>query len=118
MSAARPFILCSAGVVGIALVCVYLNAAESPTPAAKVPDLSQRVTTHEERVARLERLLAEPTIPGSPLVAPPAPTPTPGLPSVPAQPQLTPSLPRNAVPFEFNGGTYYIVPLAKEAAQK
>jgi len=27
-------------------------------------------------------------------------------------------IPRNATPFQFNGSTYYIVPLAKEAAQK
>lgn len=115
MSAARPFILCSAGVVGITLLGVYLNAAESPTPAVRAPDLSQRVTTLEERVVRLEKLLAD-RAPGSPLVAPPTPTPAPG-PPVPTQPQLTPGLPRNAVPFEFNGGTYYIVPLAKEAAR-
>jgi hypothetical protein len=121
MSALRPFTLGSVGVVGAALLCAYLFAAESPTPAVKVPDLSQRVATLEERVARLEKLLAERPALGTPLVAPQSPyaPPTPPTPQ-PAQPmpQLTPSLPRNAVPFDFNGQTYYIVPLAQQAAQK
>jgi hypothetical protein len=118
MSALRPFTLGSVGVVGAALLCAYLFAAESPTPAVKVPDLSQRVATLEERVARLEKLLAERPAPGTPLVAPQSPyappTPQPAQP----MPQFTPSLPRNAVPFDFNGQTYYIVPLAKEAPSK
>jgi hypothetical protein len=118
MSALRPLSLAFVGVVGVALLCAYLFAAESPTPAVKVPDLTQRVATLEERVARLEKLLVERPAPANPLVAPQAPyappTPTPAQP----MPQLTPSVPRNAVPFDFNGQTYYIVPLTQGAAQQ
>jgi hypothetical protein len=123
MFAIRPLVLCGVGVLGVALLGVYLGAAESPTPAVKAPDLSQRVATLEERVLRLEKLLSQQiTSGGVPLVAPqvaPQTTPMPqGTAPVPAAPQLQPDIPRNATPFQFNGSTYYIVPLAKDAGQK
>jgi hypothetical protein len=130
MSAARPFILCSAAVIGVALLGVYLGAAESPKSAVKAPDMSQRVATLEDRVARLEKLLSQLVTPGGiPMVAPQAPQPseapgaalTPQAPQTypaPTTPQLPPGIPLNAQPFQFNGSTYYIVPLAKEAAHQ
>jgi len=123
MRAIRVGVVCSAGASAVALLCVCLGAAENQPSAAKAPDLQQRVATLEEKVAQLEKKLNRVAIPPNypltvpPSVAPPA-TPTPqGTPRLPALPQVPPGVPPNAVPREFNGQTYYIVPLTKEAAR-
>jgi hypothetical protein len=111
---------CAVGIVAATLVCAYLLAAESQPAAAKTPDLLQRVTTLEEKVARLEKQLADQSEQGyqfrlSPR-APRAVAPSVGAPT-PEAPQAPPGIPPNSTPQVFNGQTYYIVPLGKEAAR-
>lgn len=121
MRALRVCVFCTVGIVAATLVCAYLVAAESQPAAAKTPDLQQRVTMLEEKVAHLEKQLAEqsqqgylvPVLPTAPLgVAPPV-----GTRPAPVAPQAPPGIPPNAVPHTFNGQTFYIVPLGKEASR-
>lgn len=102
---------CVLGFIGCTVAtsyCVYLGAAESQPPAAKVPDLSQRVAVLEEKVAQLEKRLAEQPLPAYPMVPPD----TMGMPGLkPGQPTAP------GVPHTFNGQTFYIMPLGKEAAR-
>ena len=116
---------------GVLSLCVYLVAAENSPPAAKAPDLAQRVVELEAKVAQLKKKIEQLSSP--PLLnSPPAMTPRflppratvaapvqPGAEAVPAPvaPELPPGVPPNATPREFNGQTYYIVPLAKEATR-
>ena len=128
MRSLRVRALSAVGVLAVTLVCAYLIAAESQPTPAKTPDLQQRVAALEEKVAQLEKKL-EQVPPGYLLGAPPAATPLyvprrapsapqaqPGAP-LQAPPQAPPGIPRNAVPQEFNGQTYYIVPLTKDATR-
>jgi hypothetical protein len=112
MRASRFCVVCLTG--AIVAVCAYLYAAEGQTAAAKAPDMQQRVATLEEKVALLERKLNQAPTSYLPTV-PPAVAPRAGSPIVPVTPQLPPGVPPNATPREFNGQTYYIVPLSKEA---
>ena len=113
MRALRVCVVCSAGAIAAALFCAYLSAAEGPA-AAKTPDLQQRVATLEEKVAQLERRLNQ--VPPAYLPTVPPAVVAPGEHAiVPTMPQLPPGVPPNATPREFNGQTYYIVPLSKEA---
>jgi hypothetical protein len=128
MRALRFRVVRTVGVVATTLVCAYLIAAESKPTAAKTPDLQQRVAALEDKAAQLEKkleqvqqgyVLAVPPTATPPQVAPRvpnAPQATPGAP-LPAIPPTPPGVPPNAVPREFNGQTYYIVPLAKEASR-
>jgi hypothetical protein len=116
--------VCVIGLVGIAVfsaLSVYLGAAESQPAVAKPIDLEKRVSVLEERVAQLERQLDQVTHPSSPLVLPPVALPQQAPRFAPqasaTAPQAAPTVPPNAVPREFNGQTYYIVPLGKEAAR-
>lgn len=124
MRALRVRAFCAVGVVTATLVCAYLVAAESQPAAAKSPDLQQRVASLEEKVAQLEKKLDQlssgylRTVP--PAVALPhgsprfltAPQATPDAPLTAPMPN-SPGIPPNAVPHEFNGQTYYIMPLTK-----
>jgi hypothetical protein len=109
----RVGVVCSVGAIAAALLCAYLNAAESQPAAANAPDLQQRVAALEEKVAQLEKKLSQ-VPPGYLPTVPPAVAAPKGAPLVPTAPQLRPSIPPHSVPREFNGQTYYIVPLAKE----
>ena len=109
----RAYIACSAGAIAVALLCAYLNAAESQPAAPSAPDLQQRVMALEKKVAQLEKKLSE-IPPGYLPTVPPAAAAPNGTPLVPTVPQLPPGIPPHSVPREFNGQTYYIVPLAKE----
>jgi hypothetical protein len=113
MRALRVCVVCSAGAIAAALLCAYLNAAEGQPAAAKTPDLQQRVAALEEKVAQLEKKLSQ-IPPGYLPTVPPAVAAPNGTPRVPTAPQLPPGIPPHAVPREFNGQTYYIVPLTKE----
>ena len=113
MRSLRVCVFCSAGAIAVALLCAYLNAAESQPAAANAPDLQQRVAALEEKVAQLEKKLSQ-IRPGYLPTVPPAIAAPNGAPLVPAAPQLPPGIAPHAVPREFNGQTYYIVPLAKE----
>jgi hypothetical protein len=121
MRALRVCAVCTAGVVAGTLAGVYLIAAENQPAAAKAPDLQQRVTTLEEKVARLEKQLVEQSQQGYLLTVPPTATPGVAPPlggrPAPAVPQMTPDVPPKGIPRIFNGQTYYIVPLGKEAAR-
>jgi hypothetical protein len=116
MRVLRVCILAFISVATASVFCLYLRAAENQPPAAKSPGLSQRVAALEEKVAQLEKKLAAVTQPGYPVPAPSAPVPPGAIPAQPL-PQAAPSIPPNAVPHTFNGQTYYIVPLGKEAAR-
>jgi hypothetical protein len=113
MRSFRVCIVCSAGAIAVVLLCAFLNAAESQPAATKAPDLQQRVAALEEKVAQLEKKLSQ-VPPGYLPTVPPAAAAPNGTPLVPAVPQLPPGIPPRSVPREFNGQTYYIVPLAKE----
>jgi hypothetical protein len=127
MRVSRPFVICCVAIGTLILIGGQFGKAENQEKAAKAPDLAQRVVALEEKVARLEKLLAQAPLFGYPLPVPPTapraapqiapPTSPPG--AIPAQPtpQLPPGVPPNAVPHEFNGSTYYIVPLGKESAR-
>jgi hypothetical protein len=116
MRALRATVLCSAGVAAVSLMFVCLRAAECQPAAAKTPDLQQRVATLEEKVAQLEKKLDQ-ISPGYLLSVPPVAAAPFGSSRVPTAPQVPSGIPPHAVPREFNGQTYYIVPLAKEAAR-
>jgi hypothetical protein len=113
MRTLRVSVFCSAGAIAVALLGAYLNAAESQPGAASAPDLQQRVRALEEKVAQLEKKLSQ-IPPGYLPTVPPAARAPNGTPLVPTVPQLPPGIPPHSVPREFNGQTYYIVPLAKE----
>jgi hypothetical protein len=115
MRVSRACVLGFMGLSVATLFCVYLRGAESQTPAAKAPDLLQRVAVLEERVAQLEKRLAEQPLPAYP-IAPPAATGVPGSRPARPVPQGPPVPP--GVPHLFNGQTFYITPLGKEAARK
>src|SRR4051794_19051854 len=129
MRVLRVFALCLVGAVSVSLFCLCLGAAESQPPAAKTPDLQQRVAALEEKVTQLEKKLDQVssdhllTVP--PAIAPPYGTPrapaaplAPGVQLPPQAPQLPPGVPSNAIPRQFNGQTYYIVPLTKDVPSK
>src|SRR4051794_38661795 len=95
---------CVLGFVGctvFTVFCVYLGAAESQPAVAKAPDLSQRVAVLEEKVAQLEKRLAEQPVPAYP-IAPPGAMGMPGLKQAQPIPQVPPG-----VPHTFNGQTFY-----------
>jgi hypothetical protein len=108
MRISRACFLAFIGCTVAALFCMYLGAAESQPPAAKALDVLQRVAVLEEKVAQLEKRIAEQPLPAYPIV-PPGATGVPGL--KPVQP-VPPG-----VPHTFNGQTFYIMPLGKEAAR-
>jgi hypothetical protein len=121
MRAIRVCIVVTTGIAAISLLYASLGAAESQPAAAKTPDLQQRVAALEEKVAQLEKKLDQfPSTIAPPNGAPRAPTaPLPPGTQLPQQtPQLPPGVPPNAVPREFNGQTYYIVPLTKGTPKK
>ena len=65
----------------------------------------------------LEKQLAAQPMPASPILPPAAPVPPGARPSPLLPPQAAPSLPPNAVPHEFNGQTFYIMPLGKDGTR-
>jgi hypothetical protein len=96
---------------------MYLGAAESQSPGTKPMDLEKRVAALEEKVAQLEKKLDQLAHASLPAVPPTATAPQPYLPNSPqtlSAPPIPPTVPPNAVPREFNGQTYYILPLGKE----
>ncbi len=127
----RRWIACSVAVCGVLSLCVYLGAAENTLPAAKPPDLAQRVAELEAKVAQLEKKLEEqatrtypaPQPPSAvlPRVAPFAVPQTPGATVPQTTPLVAPPVPPmdepKGQPYQFNGHTYYIVPLGKDATR-
>ena len=111
MRVSRACVLGFTGCTAATLICVYLSAAESQPLAVKAPDLSQRVAVLEEKVAQLGKRLAEKSSPAY-AIAPPGAMVAPGLKPAPPVPQVPPG-----VPHTFNGQTFYIMPLGKEAAR-
>jgi hypothetical protein len=110
-------LLCVSGAVVAALFCIYVNAAKSDVQVNIAPDAIQRITALENRVAELEKRLADqalfqyqrPTPAISDSLGNLLPTPTP--------PQASPGIPPGSIPHQFNGSTYYIIPLTKGAPQ-
>ncbi len=78
--------------LGVLVASVRGEEADSLEPRSE-QELRKRIASLEKRVAELERKLA--TQPAAPEAY--------GVP-----------LPENAKPFEFNGGTYYTIPLYSE----
>jgi outer membrane murein-binding lipoprotein Lpp len=109
MRAARVWVAGLFGVVAVAMLSVYLGAAENQSPVAKPMDLEKRVATLEEKVAELEKKLDQLAHAALPAVPPMATAPQPYLPNSPQ------TLPPSAVPREFNGQTYYLLPLGNAA---
>ncbi len=115
------------------LVALRLCLAAERSPSGELPAaLAQRVKSLEEKVAQLEKKLEEqiarsypvPPQPPSgvlPRVAPPAAPQAPGPAAPQAAPLVVPPVPPvevpNGEPFQFNGHTYYIMPLGKDAAR-
>jgi hypothetical protein len=110
----RACILCLVGAGIVSVYCLCLGAAESQPPAAQSPNLLQRVSVLEAKVAQLEKKLAEQPPPAYPIV-PPGAMVAPGLTPAQPAPQSPPGVPRNAVPHTYNGQSFYIVPLGKDA---
>ena len=117
MRAARVWVAGLSGVVAAAMLSMHLCAAESQSPVAKPTNLEERVATLEEEVTQLEKKLDQLAHASLPAVPPMATTPQPYLPKSPRilpAPQIPLTVPPNAVPRDFNGQTYYIVPLGQE----
>ena len=133
MRAVRACILGGVGVAAVSFVGAWLGAAETKPTPAKSPDVDQRVKALEEKVAELEKKLehlSSALLPSNPPavaprygaprapIAPPVPPGAQVAPTPPPALELPPGVPPNAIPREFNGQTYYIVPLTKEAPRK
>lgn len=91
------------------LVFVALGAftviavAQDARPAQdRVQELLKRIEKLEARVKELEQLVPRTVVPAS--ITPP--------------PQFVPNVPRHWIPQEFNGQTYYIIPLTKAPQAK
>jgi outer membrane murein-binding lipoprotein Lpp len=120
MRAIRVCVVGLTGIVFASFLCVYLGAAESQPNTAKPSDLEKRVATLEDKVAQLEKRLDQLTNAALLAVPPAATAPQPLLrdaPRLPAPSDIPSTLPPSAVPREFNGRTYYIVPLGKQAVR-
>jgi hypothetical protein len=113
----RSRLLFSIGAVFVALTCIYTNRATSDELHDPSPNLFEKIASLESRVAELERRIVNQSLsqPQPPMAL--TSDSILGQPAVPVAPQSPPSIPRGSTPFQFNGGTYYIVPLTKEAAQ-
>ena len=113
----RRGLLYSVGIATVALTCIYANQAKSDAPANHAADLLDRIASLEDRVAELERRLLNRGLFQSQLSMTTIPSPIIGQPTAPAPLQTPPGIPPGSIPYQFNGGTYYIVPLTEEASR-